>query len=301
MNAPLKASTPVGALVITHEPDLERLADVLAALITQVTGVAVVDDGSSAEQALEIERMADLAGASWLPLEANRGQAAALNHGLAWARERGFALALMLDQDSVPLEGMVERLVGALAAAQESVAAVGPCYVDARDGKESGFWRYRGFRPRQLRRAERGGTVIDCDFLITSGCLVRLAALKTIGTMDERLFIDSVDRDWCYRARALGFSLLGVPAARLDHQLGGRRVGRRIVHSPDRLYYMTRNRVHLYRLVQTPRAWILSDVSRMLAKLVVASTWFGPRRSNLFAMLQGLVDGCRGHLGKRAA
>lgn len=289
----------LGAIVVTHEPELSRLAQVLGALTGQVEAVAVVDDGSCPATRQSLQALLEpLDTVAWLPQAEHRGQAAALNRGLGWARAQGLSFGLLLDQDSLPEPALAERLLAALIAQPRAAAAGAQC-MDRREGRSLGFWRYSGRWAQQIHPAEQETAPLECDFLITSGCLLRLSALDTIGLMDERLFIDSVDREWCFRARARGFSLLGVPAAWLDHQLGGERVAGRIRHSPDRLYYMTRNRVTLYRHPDAPIAWVLNDVPRAAAKLVVASTLFGPRRQNLSAMLGGLVDALRGRLGKR--
>jgi len=68
-----------------------------------------------------------------------------------------------------------------------------------------------------------------------------------VGLMDEDLFIDHVDSEWCFRAKAKGFQLFGVGGAAMTHALGERRkeiwfLRRRIVtlHKPFRYYYIFR-------------------------------------------------------------
>jgi len=52
--------------------------------------------------------------------------------------------------------------------------------------------------------------VLETDMLIASGCLIPADVLRDVGLMDDALFIDHVDTDWCMRARARGYRLLGV-------------------------------------------------------------------------------------------
>ena len=70
-----------------------------------------------------------------------------------------------------------------------------------------------------------------------------------------------------------------------------------VTHGPVRLYYIMRNRVLLYRLKQTPRAWIAQDVLRIPFKFVIFAVLVGPRARNTRMMLHGLADGLRGRRG----
>jgi rhamnosyltransferase len=94
--------------------------------------------------------------------------------------------------------------------------------------------------------------------------------------------------------------LYGVCAARLDHRLGDTRkripgLSRGIVvHAPQRLFYMMRNRVLLYRRAYTPRRWIAQDVPRLFIKFLLFALLIPPRRKNVRCMLAGLRAGSAG-------
>jgi rhamnosyltransferase len=117
--------------------------------------------------------------------------------------------------------------------------------------------------------------------------------------MDERLFIDNIDMEWCFRAKAKGYRLLGVSDALLYHRLGDsvRRLPfpgidkAVLIHSPRRQYYIMRNRLLLYRRAYVPLAWKCADFPRLLFKLVYFSLFVAPRRENLRMMWRGLRDG----------
>ncbi len=102
-----------------------------------------------------------------------------------------------------------------------------------------------------------------------------------VGEMDEELFIDNVDLDWCFRASDRDLELRGVADARMDHRIGDRRSGVLGVaqvahHPPARLYFIMRNRVALYRRSHTPLAWIAQDIPRVAVKLVTFGVFLGP-------------------------
>ena len=293
----------VAAVIITYAPDLETLAAHLKQVAAQVARVYLVDNSTT---------QADRAGVSALAAEnvhvlslgGNRGIAEALNAGIQAARAEA-SHVLLLDQDSAPEPEMTQRLIRDLQAASREgapIAAIGPTQIDVRNGMRAPFVRF-GF-PFNKKLWPASGAWADCDFLITSGSLVAITAYDAIGPFDARLFIDNVDMEWSHRATAAGYRLAGSADAGLRHQLGDRLTrrpgGYAAVHAPIRLYYMMRNRVHLYFRRSTPRLWIAQDLPRLLLKFIGFSLFVAPRRTNARAMLRGIGDGLRGRLGPSA-
>jgi len=219
------------------------------------------------------------------------------------ARSQGATLEAKNFFNSLPAIDMVATLHAALArlAVHGPVAAVGPVAEDLRNGDLAPFVRI-GF-PLNRKIPASAGQDVRCDFLITSGSLLPMAALDAVGGMDEGLFIDNVDLEWSFRAAGAGHALHGVGDARMGHRIGEgvRRLpfGASFVHSPVRLYYMMRNRVLLYRRAETPGLWIAQDVPRALLKLLRFSLLVPPRGANTRAMLAGLRDGLLGRSGAK--
>jgi rhamnosyltransferase len=119
------------------------------------------------------------------------------------------------------------------------------------------------------------------DFLITSGTLLNLKYIAEIGKMKESYFIDNVDLEWCFRAKSLGYDLVGTDEAVLYHAIGERstsplvRAGIMAQHNPSRTYYSSRNRIHLYSVPYSPLGWKLRDMIRFSLKaawLLISST-----------------------------
>lgn len=288
--------TSVCAVVVTFDPAPDQLRELVHRVREQVSTLVVVDNGPG-------ELAGDLGpGVAVLRQPVNVGLAEAVNRGISWARERGSSHVLVLDQDSWPEPGMVRALLEASAelSRDHRVGAVGPRQFDPRVGEFAPFVEVGFPMSRKLHCAT--GTVRS-DFLIGSGMLVALPVLDEVGEMDEGLFIDNVDLDWCFRARQLGYSVFGVGDARMQHRLGERWVsllGGRVrvaQHAPVRLYFIMRNRLALYRRRHTPRIWVAQDIPRVLVKLVLFGVLIGPRRLNLHYLLSGLLDGFRGATG----
>lgn len=294
----------VCAVVVSYRPDPHAIATLVETMAGQAAAVVLVDNDSAGDWQSDMARRMHKAGGVLLRQSHNVGLAAAQNLGIAWARERGYEHVLLLDQDSEPGEGMVGSLRDALMTLSTTgqVAAVGPRFHDLREQRDAPFVRVRFPFSRKLW-CNSSAQTIACDFLISSGTLIPLDVLDRVGPMDAGLFIDNVDMEWGFRAQAQGYTLHGVCAATMHHRLGDTRralpfgLGQVVVHGPLRLYYMMRNRVLLYRLPHTPRAWIAQDVLRVLVKLLLFSVLIGPRWRNSRCMLRGLWDGLRGRRG----
>lgn len=288
------------AVVVTHHPDTRLLAAQLDVLQIQTGCIVVVDNatpGAVVRQLCTAHPRAEC-----LALTENIGLAAALNAGIAAARAKpDVTHVLLMDQDSVPEPGMVAALKTALESLSQHtpVAAVGARFLDPREGVDAPFVRI-GFPINRKLHCDGACTEVACDFLITSGSLIPLDVLDQVGGMDEALFIDNVDLEWCFRATSRGYALFGVCGARMLHHQGATRYHIPgmprgvIVHSPRRLFYMMRNRVLLYRRAYTPQRWIAQDVPRLCVKLLLFTLLIAPRRKNLRCMIAGLRAGIAG-------
>jgi len=292
----------VVAIIVTYQPELQALGTLLSAVLSQVEEVIVVDNGSSI----------DIAG--WLAakgrphlhciaLRTNRGVAAAHNIGIGWARDCGATHIVLFDHDSLPEPDMVKRLLESAEQMVQrgfAVAAVGPRYIDARQDNPPPFIRIRGIKVERCR-CEHPDSIVRVDYLISSGCLIPMTTLDSVGGMREELFIDYVDIEWGLRARHRGFQAFGACAAGMHHSLGEEPItffGRKLpLHSPLRHYYHFRNAVWLYRQSWVPLNWKLADGYRLLLKYGFYTLFARPRLQHLQMMTLGIWHGLCGKMG----
>lgn len=304
------------AIVVLYHPEQKRLSDALTAASTQVSAVVIYDNTPAVEverplTAQDFQRWVGQACAvTLLGSGVNVGLAAGLNRGIQYAMDSGATHVLLLDQDSVCATTMVSALWFGLQAAERRycrVAAAGPTFADARGDVPPPFLKV-GFPTCRPVQAVPELTYVDTDVLITSGMLVSTQALKSVGLMAESLFIDNVDIEWGFRAKAAGWQLVGVPGARLNHQLGEQRrpvpwwlgwTGRKhlLHHPPVRLYYIMRNRVALQKLPHVPLAWKLQDLLRLPWRFLLGIETAESRSKAIRAMSLGLWHGLIGKAG----
>ncbi len=292
---------PVLAIVVTYHPDPGLLAEVLRSVAPQVEGLAIIENGSA--NALDIADLASLHAADVVSNNVNRGIAAAQNQGIDLARRSGFTRVLLLDQDTVLAPGVVADLSSQMDQLERDgckVAAIGPAYHEVNSRRRTRAYRSSGMRVLRISLDAATGPVAS-DFIIASGSLIPVSVLDRVGSFNEDLFIDVVDTDWCFRARAAGYVSYISPTANVEHRLGAGtvRVGpvRIAVHVPVRNYYWVRNALWLARQSYTPLAWRLYFVSRSLAFLGAYPVFANKRALRLRMIARGMWDGIRGRLG----
>ena len=126
--------------------------------------------------------------------------------------------------------------------------------------------------------------------------LIRPAVVRSVGSLDARLFAYCEDLDFSLRARNAGFSVLVVPRARVHHAAADSdRLSRSI-------YYSTRNLLEVMRRHGTWYHWI-GIVPNFLVRWVGFFTVLACLRGRpelLRALASGVVDFARGRLGERS-
>lgn len=263
------------AIIISYQPEPAVLLSLLQQISAQADFI-LIDNASTNVQEFLPQAQALPRCRQVQVLERNVGLAAAMNIGLAWVRDAGYGYALLFDQDSqVPATFFADMHAAYIEAdrlCDHRVAAVGPRIVSPVNNRAMPFKLFsRWFRRSDLRVS---GTqrLYRADFLISSGCMLSLAALEQIGPMRESYFIDNVDLEWCFRARSQGYQLVGTDMTVLHHSIGVAsdnplvKRGWVVSHSPLRSYYSTRNRFALYREPYAPLGWKLRDFPRFVLK-----------------------------------
>lgn len=298
-----KVFAKVHAIVVTFNPERNILLLELEMLAPQVGKIWLVDNASSESF---ISWFIGLAWADKLELvqmPANLGLGATQNTGIQLARTAGASHVLILDQDSQPMPDMVDRLLTAsenLQSAGVRLAAVAPVYADSATGLASGFVRF-GWLNFKKQTVLPGQVIVEADFVISSGALLAVNVIDDIGLMDESLFIDHVDTEWCLRAKYKGYRLFGVPTARMVHTLGVRRFRiwflrwRNVpFHPPFRYYYILRNGLLLQKRPYIPVKWKTAELYRALKICLFYGFWMSGSKDRRKMIWRGLRDGWRG-------
>jgi rhamnosyltransferase len=291
------------AIIVTYNPDLPILQSQILAVRDSV-GIIVIDNFSgNVTKIAEMVAGLDVQDLHFLRNESNVGLATAQNQGINKARSLGTTHVIIFDQDSIPEPRMIETLLEAeakLLANGEKVGAVGPLTYDPLTSVEYPITKYRG--PVIQRYHPQPGEITDATFIIASGSLLRMSVLDEVGAMLDKLFIDYIDVEWCYRAQARGYKIFVSADARMSHMVGDQRVkffGRSISqHSPLRRYYLTRNSFLVLRLPHIPVGYKIREVTLNFARFVAFFYFSNERMKYLKYIRKAMHDGICGNFGK---
>jgi len=283
----------VCAVIVTYHPNPEMIQN-MHGVLGQVQGLVVVDNGSSAEELGPLRLASAAPGFELIENEQNLGIAEALNQGVRWAKRRGYLWVILLDQDSKITTGLVATMFATWRSHPErhKLVSVHPRYVDPESGEEA-----------MVRRASDGGPVTS----MTSGALMPVWIFDKIGWFDSDFFIDEVDHEYCYRIRAAGYIIADSQTAILLHRVGNPErfsflgfTCRPTNHSATRRYYMSRNRIVLYRRYFRifPR-FVLHSMHMAFVETVKCFVADRDRLHKFRNFLLGSWDGLTGRMGKR--
>ena len=283
----------VCAVTVTYHPTPAMLKN-LPSVLAQVQEMVVVDNGSSEMELDPLRAASQSLGFHLIENGENLGIAEALNQGVRWAKNNAYRWVILFDQDSKITDGFVEQMFAAWEShpQKDRIASLHPKYLDPETGIEPVVWR-----------AEDGGPVLS----ITSGALMPAWIFDKIGMFDADFFIDWVDIEFCFRIRAAGFLIADSRQAVLLHAAGHPTklsflgfTFRPDHHSPTRRYYISRNRVVVYRkYFRVFPAWMLKSMGTSVRETIKCFIGERNRSQKFRSFLLGTWDGLQGRMGKR--
>jgi len=287
----------VSLVLVTYNPEKEGLVALLQSIEKQVQNIFIVDNTPNRASCLEGIKRDNI---SILYLEENRGIAYAQNIGINKALGNKSDYIMLSDQDTSYPVNYVKNMLESFKC-QSKIAAVAPLFKDTNQVKAN-----EGFHVKRLVGSKRiypTEGLHDVFQVIASGKIIDSKYLGDIGLMDENLFIDCVDLEWCWRARKKGYKIIGNANVVVTHTLGDLvvRAGFKDVslRSPIRHYYMTRNSFYLAlyngSLNAVDRIVLFLRAFRFVIGFPIIST---PHLVHLKYVFLGFCHGIIGKVGK---
>ncbi len=280
----------VVALVVTYHPE-DSSFESIRLLAEQTCSVIVVDNSATPA---DRERLTQALGNNQQSFtllfnERNLGIATALNQGVRHAQELGAEWVLTMDQDSRITNGMVATMLARYdtlpADYRSRVASLAPLLTDSLPP------------PDQTASDTHCLTHKEVPTVITSGNLIKIEAWRAVGGYSDKLFIDYVDHDFCFRLRRAGWVILECQGAALIHKIGNathiRFLSRKIAinqHPPLRTYYIMRNGLNFWRTFPGDKTFIKSDKINTFRLLVKAFLFDTHKLERLRMFWSGYLD-----------
>lgn len=281
----------IGAIIILYKPAGEVAQALIDAVVEQVDVLCVVDNSPTpSDLQLHVENL------NYHHFPLNIGIAAAQNVGLRDLKLAGSDFALLLDQDSKISNDFVFTLSGLLLASKaehQPVVAIGPRIICSFSDKR--------VKPRVQKEIAVYSDMVCVSQIISSGMMIDLEQLDKIGLKDERLFIDGVDHEWCWRAGQKDLMVAIANNVEMVHRLGDSRskfAGLTYkVGAPIRLYYQFRNILLLSRRDYVPAYWKMRNILVLPIRFLANGLLQKNRMQRIGYMLRGLWDGICGKDG----
>ena len=296
----------VFAIVVLYNPELSTLIKLLDSVKYQVSHIVITDNSTHGAIKDKIAHILnDISDMStYIDLNDNVGIAIAQNRAIQLAIERDATHLLLLDQDSYLPDNMVAGLSAAyksLEAQDHHIACVAPTFIDRKINKILPVVYYKGLmRKRVIPTGEEA--YIIADHVISSGSLIAVKAWLKIGELQENLFIDYVDTEWCLRAKKLGYLSFVIPTVVLIHDIGDgyAKVGTRnvVLHSDFRNYYMIRNSIYLILYSQLQYNFRFLELCKIPFYLFLYTLYSKEKAKTLKIMVLAIKDGIFKNMGK---
>jgi len=216
----------IAASVVLYNSD-ESVIGNINTYIDQIDKLYIIDNSESVNDIL-VEHLRVNEKIEYIWLKGNLGIATALNVACEKALADGHDYILMMDDDSRAVNNMVEQML---------------CYEREYPGLKIGIIAAQS-DPNLFSEKIR-----SVWYTITSGSLMKLSAYKECGEFLEKLFIDAVDHEYCFRLKEKGYHIINLDYLHLEHSIGelkelklfNKTLYKWSSHNHIRMYYMMRN------------------------------------------------------------
>lgn len=279
--------------VVLYNPPSSTIS-LLQALRRQGCAVHVFVNALPLDQDISI--YADLSDSMSFPGE-NLGLARALNAIIDVFRASTSQYLFLFDQDSRISEDYIDNMANeyeSISSVDHSIACLAPILIDIK---------------HRSRSAKNGILVSSQSFntahptAATSGCLFTQKSFSTVGVMDENLFIDGIDYDWCLRAWISQCSIYFSTKTELLHNMGDGFIkygsSLKPIHlSPLRHYYIVRNSIYMIFWKSFPMEWNLLESFKTIRRIIGYPMLSRNHLLSLQMVALGILHGISRRMGK---
>jgi len=280
------------AIIVTYNGK-ETISSTIEYLKKNVNHIVIIDNNSTdgTKDFIETIKSTTL---EVINLNKNYGIAYALNIGVEYANLNEFNWILTMDQDSVLSEDMIDEMIKVYKKIpnKDKVACLSPRRLN---GENSSYQKKNCIE------------YYEKNAVITSGNLVKTSVINEMEGYEEKLFIDSVDFDFCLRLKESRYKILICNNATMTHFVGETKEVKLLnkninihVHSSIRKYYMSRNYIYIMKNYFIKQPWFCLKMSLFSFILIFQVIIYEKNVfNNLKIILKGIVDGMRGKFGEK--
>lgn len=274
----------IAAVVVLYNPD-ESVGNNILSYASSLDYLIVVDNSDHPSSSLSSLTELLTCKVEFIHFGKNMGIAKALNDGCRKAIEMGATWIMTMDQDSYfPDTEVVKYLALIPEFSTRNIQIAGPNHE---------------------QNTNFTAALEEVNSVITSGCIFQKTVFESVKGFKEFLFIDEVDHEFCYNAKSKGFRIFKCNQIVLEHQLGTRRklnLGSkqfsRVLHNPQRIYFMVRNALYIKKHFGKTYPEELSIKTKDLLHRIKNNVLFGNHRlKTIRYIFKALIDAKTGRFG----
>ncbi len=226
----------------------------------------------------------------------NIGVAESLNNAIKYFLGSNFRYLITFDQDSLLTDGYISSMIQLyedININSSNIACLSPSILDVKFSEKNQIYKVR----------QQSKDYDSVDFAITSGSLFDKNSFIDIGNMNEKLFIDGVDVEWCQRAKNKGLSIIKARNIFLSHKIGTKFIKilgmKKSYHDNDiRVYYIIRNYIYLIFSNSTCLKWKIKEIYRILIRIFAYPILSSNKCKTLKFVYLGIKDSLFSRMGK---
>lgn len=288
----------IASITVVYFPEFQEVIENIKSYGRYVDCVIVVDNTPTNNSVFEsILREFFLDKLIYIKNYENFGIAKALNQGVSLVKERGMSWFLTMDQDSKFMD--FEKYLRC-------------CISHSKNNQMIGLFSVNATRDFELQKTNDKECWLDYKKQeITSGNIVRLTAYEDVGGYENKLFIDCVDFEFCLKLRLHKYYIAFFEKIILHHNVGNvevctnllsRRKKNKIIHSPQRIFYKTRNMLYLasrfHKHFPQEYGWVRIINQLFIQQIIKILLYENFKKQKIFAIILGGLHFIKGRFGQ---
>lgn len=258
----------IASVIILYHPNYEEISKNISSYLDDIDILYII--GNSKLDELFLENLSKVANIKVLHNDnENLGIAKSLNQALFQAKKDNYNWLLTMDQDSHFEKNDFKLFLNDFKNYNTPVNII-----------------YSPIHNKKFLTSN----IIETNFIMTSGNIVNINLAIKIKGFDEKLFIDDVDHDFCFKSLKNKFKIIENQRVALTHNLG-KKLGGLTIYEPSRLYYMSRNYLYIYSKYKDSQKMFFKKRNKYLIKFfLIHLIYSNERLKSLKMILLGILD-----------
>jgi len=270
------------AVIVSYNPD-EKIVRCYSSIKCQVDKVIIIDNFSQEENSKKYLKQLSTE-TEIIYNDKNYGIAKALNQAAKYATANNYKWLLTIDQDSEFLPNTYSLMLS---------------FYEKMSDKDKTMLIAPQFKKR-TEYEQQNALLKDINWqeetlIITSGSLIKTEIFKKIGFFEEKLFIDRVDFDFCFRININGFTtkvaknLFFICEFAKEEKKHSFTVTN---YSAQRRYYITKNTVYLLKyFFSFPKEILYLIINDCIFPLFIITFFETDKINKTASIFKGFIDG----------